>query len=59
MNWAARIAASAKGGEIVVADVVRQLTKGKEFMFGDRGETSLKRLDEPVRLYELRWREAG
>ncbi len=58
MNWAARIAASAKGGEILVSDVVRQLAKGKNFLFADRGEASLKGLDEPVRLYELRWRGA-
>ena len=59
MNWAARIAASAKGGEILVADVFRQLTKGKEFMFGDRGETAMRGFEDPVRVYELRWRESG
>ena len=32
-------------------------TKGKDFLFADRGETSLKRFDESVRLYEVRWRE--
>jgi len=54
---AARIAAAAKGGEILVSDVVRQLAKGKEFSFVDRGELDLKGFDEPVRLYEVRWRE--
>ncbi len=57
MNWAARIAASAKGGEILVSDVVRQLAKGKDFLFADRGEASLKGFEEPVRLYEVRWQE--
>ena len=57
VNEAARITAAAKGGEILVANVVRELAKGKEFMFGDRGETSLKGFDDPVRLYEVRWRE--
>ncbi len=38
-----------------MSDVVRQLAKGKDFLFEDRGETSLKGFDEPVRLYELRW----
>ncbi len=56
VNEAARITATAKGGEILVSDVVRQLAKGKDFLFADRGETSLKGFDEPVRLYELRWR---
>ncbi len=31
----------AKGGEILVANVVRQLAEGKDFMFGDRGEAAL------------------
>ncbi|MFB3053327.1 MAG: hypothetical protein ACE1ZT_05620 [Dehalococcoidia bacterium] len=56
MNWAARIAASAEGGEILVSNVVRELAKGKDFLFADRGEASLKGFDEPVRLYEVRWR---
>ena len=59
VNRAARITAAAKGGEILVANVVRELAEGKDFLFADRGEASLKGFDEPVRLYELRWREAG
>jgi class 3 adenylate cyclase len=57
VNEAARITATAKGGEILVSNVVRELAKGKDFLFADRGETSLKGFDEPVRLYEVRWRE--
>ena len=57
MNEAARITATAKGGEILVSDVVRQLAKGKDFLLADRGETTLKGFDEPVRLFEVRWRE--
>jgi class 3 adenylate cyclase len=53
---AARIAAAAKGGEILVSNVVRELAKGKDFLFADRGEVTLKGFDEPVRLYEVRWR---
>jgi len=49
----------ANGGEILVSDVVRQLAKGKDFLFAVRGEASLKGYEDPVRLYELRWREAG
>jgi class 3 adenylate cyclase len=54
---AARIAAAAKGGEILVSNVVRELAKGKEFLFADRGEVALRGFDEPVRLYEVRWQE--
>ncbi len=55
VNRAARITATAKGGEILVANVVRELAEGKDFLFADRGEASLKGFDEPVRLYEVRW----
>jgi class 3 adenylate cyclase/pimeloyl-ACP methyl ester carboxylesterase len=54
---AARVAALAQGGEILVANVVRELAEGKGFMFGDRGEVALRGLDDPVRLFEVRWRE--
>ncbi len=57
VNRAARITATAKGGEILVANVVRELAEGKDFLFADRGEANLKGFDEPVRLYEVRWRE--
>jgi class 3 adenylate cyclase len=56
---AARIAAKAKGGEILASNVVRELVAGKEFLFADRGETALRGFEEPVRLYEVRWREDG
>ena len=52
------VTAAAKGSEILAFDVVRQLAKGKDFFFSDRGETSLKGFDEPVRLFEVRWGEA-
>ncbi len=51
------VTAAAKGGEILASDVVRQLVKGKDFLFADRGEVSLKGFDEPVRLHEVRWQE--
>jgi len=57
VNEAARITATAKSGEILVSDVVRELVKGKNFLFADRGEATLKGFDEPVRLFEVRWRE--
>jgi class 3 adenylate cyclase len=51
---AARIASKASGGQVLVADVVRQLVAGKGFLFHDTGEHDLKGLEEPVRLWELR-----
>ena len=54
---AARIAALASGGEILAANVVRELAEGKGFLFGDRGEVPLRGFDDPVRLFEVRWRE--
>jgi class 3 adenylate cyclase len=57
VNMAARIAGKAAGGEVLASDVVRQLVAGKPFLFADRGETALRGFEDPVRLYELRWRE--
>jgi class 3 adenylate cyclase len=56
---AARIAALAEGGEILVANVVRELSEGKGFLFADRGDTALRGFEDPVRLFEVRWREEG
>jgi class 3 adenylate cyclase len=56
---AARIAAKAEGGEIVVSDTVRGLVAGKGFLFSDRGDVVLRGFEDPVRLCEVRWREEG
>jgi class 3 adenylate cyclase len=56
---AARVAAKAEGGEILASDVVRQLVAGKGFLFSDRGDVVLRGFEDPVRLYEVRWREEG
>jgi class 3 adenylate cyclase/pimeloyl-ACP methyl ester carboxylesterase len=53
---ASRIAAKADGGEILVADTVRGLCSGKGFLFADRGEFVAKGFEEPVRVYEVSWR---
>jgi adenylate cyclase len=52
---AARIAAQARGGEILASDVVRQLVAGKQFKFASRGRTALKGLNEAVEVYEVLW----
>ena len=54
VTTASRIQGLAKGGEILVSDVVRQLVAGKGFMFDDRGETVLRGFDDPVRIFAVR-----
>jgi class 3 adenylate cyclase len=58
VNLAARIAAKAEAGEILASDVVRQLVAGKDFLFSDQGETELRGFEDPVRMFEVRWRES-
>ncbi len=59
VNLAARICAHAEAGQIIAPIVVRELAAGKQFLFADLGETELRGFEDPVRLYELRWREEG
>jgi len=42
VNRAARITARAKGGKILVSDVVRDLANGKDFLLAGSGEANLK-----------------
>jgi class 3 adenylate cyclase/DNA-binding CsgD family transcriptional regulator len=53
VNAAARIVHLAEGGEVLVADVVRQLAAGKGFLFADRGAHALRGFEDPTRLWEL------
>jgi adenylate cyclase len=57
VQLASRVCDRAEGGEILVSDVVRQLAAGKGLLFADRGEVLPKGFEEPVRLYEVRWRD--
>jgi adenylate cyclase len=59
VDIAARLVDHAQPGQIIASDVVRQLAAGKQFLFSDLGETALRGFDDPVRLYEVRWREQG
>ena len=54
---AARITAYARPGQILVADVVRQLAAGKGFAFSNRGRVALKGFPHRFRLHEVRWAE--
>jgi class 3 adenylate cyclase/pimeloyl-ACP methyl ester carboxylesterase len=57
VQLAKRICDHAEANEIMVSDVVRQLAAGKGFLFSDRGVTALKGFDEPVKVWEVRWRD--
>ena len=57
INLAARICDHAEPGQIVASNVVRELAAGKDFLFSDLGETELRGFEDPIKLWELRWRE--
>ena len=57
VQFAARVCAHAEPGQIVAANVVRELAAGKGFLFSDQGDVALRGFEDPVRLYEVRWRE--
>ena len=59
VQLAARICDHAEAGQILTSNVVRELTAGKGFLFSGLDEVIPKGFDEPVRLYEVRWREEG
>ncbi len=57
VQLARRICDHAESGEILASNVVRELSAGKAFLFADRGQAALRGFEDPVRLYEVRWRE--
>lgn len=57
VQMAARVCAEASAGEVLVSNVVRELAAGKGFLFNDRGDRALKGFEDPVRLYEVNWRD--
>ena len=40
-----------------MSNVVQELVAGKEFLFAELGDTELRGFEDPVRLFEVRWRE--
>jgi len=52
---AARIVAQARGGEIVVSDLARQLAGTAGIQFRERGKVTLKGLDGPWLLHDVHW----
>ncbi len=53
VNLAARILGETRPGEVVVANVVRELVAGKGFRFVPRGQFVPRGFTEPVGLYEV------
>jgi class 3 adenylate cyclase/pimeloyl-ACP methyl ester carboxylesterase len=58
VQLARRVCDFAEPGQIVVPEAVRHLVSGKGFLFADRGIATLKGFEDPVRVYEVRWRES-
>ncbi len=57
VDLARRICDHAEPGQILASNVVRELAEGKGFLFGDIGDVVPKGFEQPVRLYEVRWRD--
>ena len=57
VQLARRICDHAEGAEILASNVVREIAAGKGFLFSDRGATALRGFEDPVQLWEVRWRE--
>ena len=58
VNIASRICGLSAPGEILVSATIRELARTSAgATFADRGEHALKGIDDPVRLYEVRWRD--
>lgn len=56
VNQAARIMSKARGGEILVSDLVRGLLQGRSFSFEDQGRHELRGFRESVQLFRVDWR---
>jgi class 3 adenylate cyclase/pimeloyl-ACP methyl ester carboxylesterase len=59
VQLAARVCGRAEPGQILACNVVRELAAGKGFLLSDQGDVVLRGFEDPVRLYEVRWREEG
>ncbi len=60
VNIAARIAGASEPGQLLVSDTVRGLARTSAgVVFDDRGEHSLKGIEEPQRLFAVRAGEGG
>jgi class 3 adenylate cyclase len=57
VQLAARLCGVAEAGDIAVSVAVRELCRGKQFDFVERGPVPLKGIPEPVPIYAVAWRD--
>ncbi len=57
VQLAARVCAKAEPEQVLVSNVVRELSAGKGYLFADMGDAVLRGFEDPVRLFALRSRE--
>ena len=57
VQLAARLCGAAEAGDIVVSVAVRELCRGKRFVFDGRAPIPLKGIPEPVQVYAVAWRD--
>ena len=57
VDLAARLIDHAEPRQILASNVVRELAAGKDFLFADLGEPELRGFEDPVKLWELLWRD--
>ena len=57
VQLASRICDAAEPGHILASNVVRELTAGKGFLFADRGTAALRGFEDPVRVFDVNWRQ--
>jgi class 3 adenylate cyclase len=55
VQLASRVCQTAGPGEILVANVVRELCAGKPISFADRGKIEFKGFADPVRVHAVEW----
>ena len=53
VHIASRVSSQAQRGEVLASRTVRDLVAGSPFVFDDRGDHTLKGIDEPWRLYAV------
>lgn len=53
----ALVCQQAGDGEVLASDVMRRFAADKGFLFADRGEAALRGFEDPIELWELRWKE--
>ena len=56
VQLASRVCTHASPGQILASNVVRELAAGKRFLWSDQGNVALRGFEDPVRIFEVKWR---